>query len=114
MAENLRRQSRYTVVEVSGEIDLHTASMLREQLVALLDAGGHHLIVDLEKVDFMDSTGLNVLIGALERVHAQGGSLSLVCTQENIIKIFRITGLAKVFTIHPDLAEATAAPDALV
>ena len=60
----------------------------------------------MEKVEFLDSTGLGVLVGGLKRVRAHDGSLDLVCTQERILKIFRITGLTKVFGIHDTVDEA--------
>src|SRR6478752_3012178 len=60
----------------------------------------YQLVVNMEKVEFLDSTGLGVLVGGLKRVRAHDGSLDLVCTQERILKIFRITGLTKVFGIH--------------
>ena len=63
----------------------------------------------LKKVDFLDSTGLGVLVGGLKRVRSHDGSLHLVCTQEKILKVFRITGLTKVFPIHGSVAEAVAA-----
>jgi anti-sigma B factor antagonist len=100
-----------TVVEVGGEIDVYTAPKLREQLVELVNDGNHHLVVDMERVDFLDSTGLGVLVGGLKRVRAQEGSLRLVCNQERILKIFRITGLTKVFPIHDSVDEAVAAAD---
>ena len=99
------------VVEVGGEIDVYTAPKLREQLVDLVADGKYHLIVDMENVDFLDSTGLGVLVGGLKRVRAHEGSLRLVCTQERILKIFRITGLTKVFPIYSSVAEAVAASD---
>jgi anti-sigma B factor antagonist len=95
------------VVDVGGEIDVYTAPKLRERLVELINSGHYHLIVNLEGVDFLDSTGLGVLVGALKRVRAHEGSLLLVCTQERLLKIFRITGLAKVFPIY-DSVEAAA------
>ena len=97
------------VVDVGGEIDVYTAPKLRERLVDLINAGHYHLVVNLEGVDFLDSTGLGVLVGALKRVRAHEGSLRLVCTQERLLKIFRITGLAKVFPIY-DSVEAASAP----
>ncbi|MEY9875710.1 anti-sigma B factor antagonist [Streptacidiphilus sp. MAP12-33] len=100
-----------TVVEVGGEIDVYTAPKLREQLVELVNEGHYHLIVDMEGVDFLDSTGLGVLVGGLKRVRAHEGSLRLVCNQERILKIFRITGLTKVFPIHGSVDEAVAAND---
>jgi anti-sigma B factor antagonist len=101
-----RTEGDHTVVEVGGEIDVYTAPKLRETIVALVDAGNHQLIVDLEKVEFLDSTGLGVLVGGLKRVRTHEGSLALVCTQERLLKIFRITGLTKVFDIHPDVDSA--------
>src|SRR5215467_9767792 len=70
--------------------------------------GHYQLIVNMEKVEFLDSTGLGVLVGGLKRVRAHDGSLDLVCTQERILKIFRITGLTKVFGIHDTVDEAIA------
>ena len=95
-----------TVVVVGGEIDVYTAPKLREQLIDLVSSGQYHLVVDMEGVEFLDSTGLGVLVGGLKRVRTHDGSLSLVCTQERLLKIFRITGLTKVFEIHPDVASA--------
>ena len=96
------------VVEVSGEIDVYTAPRLREALVSLVDAGDYRLIVDMEGVEFLDSTGLGVLVGGLKRVRAHDGSIDLVCTQGRILRIFRITGLSKVFNIYDSVDEALA------
>jgi anti-sigma B factor antagonist len=103
-----RTEGDRTIVSVGGEIDVYTAPKLREQLIDLVAAGQYHLVVDMENVDFLDSTGLGVLVGGLKRVRAHDGSLELVCSQERILKIFRITGLTKVFTIHSSVEEATA------
>jgi anti-sigma B factor antagonist len=104
-----RAVGTHMVVNVGGEIDVYTAPKLRERLVELINAGHYHIIVDLEAVDFLDSTGLGVLVGALKRVRAQDGSMRLVCTQERLLKIFRITGLAKVFPIYDSVQAASAA-----
>jgi anti-sigma B factor antagonist len=94
------------VVAVGGEIDVYTAPKLRDRLVELINSGHYHLVINLEGVDFLDSTGLGVLVGALKRVRSHQGSLRLVCTQERLLKIFRITGLAKVFPIYASVEEA--------
>jgi anti-sigma B factor antagonist len=104
-----RTEGDRTVVVVGGEIDVYTAPKLREQLIDLVSSGQYHLVVDMEGVEFLDSTGLGVLVGGLKRVRAHEGSLRLVCTQERILKIFRITGLTKVFPIHGSVEEAVAA-----
>jgi anti-sigma B factor antagonist len=106
-----RTEGDRTIVEVGGEIDVYTAPRLREQLVDLVADGKYHLVVDMERVDFLDSTGLGVLVGGLKRVRAHDGSLRLVCTQERILKIFRITGLTKVFPIHSSVDEAVNATE---
>ena len=97
------------VVNVEGEIDIHTAPPLRELLIDLVSQNNYHLVVNMEKVEFLDSTGLGVLVGSLNRVRAHDGSLDLVCTRERILKIFRITGLTKVFGIHESVDQAIAA-----
>ncbi len=104
-----RQEKNRTIIEVGGEIDVYTAPKLREAITSLVDEGQRDLIIDLEKVEFMDSTGLGVLVGGLKRVRTHEGSLELVCTQERLLKIFRITGLGKVFAIHSSQAEALAA-----
>lgn len=99
----------FDVIEIGGEIDVYTAPRLRESIVAAVEAGKHRLIIDVQKVEFLDSTGLGVLVGALKRVRADGGSLDIVCTQERILKIFEITGLDKVFGLYATVEEARAA-----
>ncbi len=103
-----RTEGEHTVVAVGGEIDVYTAPRLREALIDLVDAGTYHIVVDVEKVEFLDSTGLGVLVGGLKRVRAHNGSLQVVCTQERLLKIFRITGLTKVFSIHDSVSDAVA------
>src|SRR6266513_679246 len=96
-------------IDVRGQIDIYTAPRLRELLIDLVSKNNYQLIVNMDKVEFLDSTGLGVLVGGLKRVRAHDGSLDLVCTQERILKIFRITGLTKVFGIHDSVDEAIAA-----
>ncbi|MFD1824588.1 MULTISPECIES: STAS domain-containing protein [Mumia] len=99
----------FRIVEVAGEIDVYTAPRLREALADLIESGHHHVIVDVEKVDFLDSTGLGVLVGGLKRVRAYDGSLDVVCTRARLLKIFEITGLTKVFGIFGTVDDAVAA-----
>ena len=97
-----------TVVDVTGEIDVYTAPLLREELASLIDSEHTDLVVDLTKVGFMDSTGLGVLVGALKKVRTLGGDLRLVIDQEKILKVFRITALTQVFTMHSSIDESVA------
>ena len=103
-----RTEGDRTVVVVGGEIDVYTAPKLREQLIDLVSSGAYHLVVDMEGVEFLDSTGLGVLVAALKRIGANGGSLQLVFAQERLFKLFSITGLAKVFVICDSVETALA------
>ncbi|MQA25335.1 MAG: anti-sigma factor antagonist [Micromonosporaceae bacterium] len=98
-----------TVLEVGGEIDVYTAPRLRERLLELIAEGERRLLVDLAGVEFLDSTGLGVLVGVQRLLGAQGGHLGLVCRQERILKVFRITGLDRFFDMHFSVEEAAAA-----
>jgi anti-sigma B factor antagonist len=103
------QRGRYTVLAVRGEVDVYTAPRLRERLIELVSQGSHQVVVDLEGVDFLDSTGLGVLVGGLKRLRSHDGDMILVCTQPRILKVFEITGLTKVFSIHDTVESATAA-----
>jgi anti-sigma B factor antagonist len=104
-----RREGVRMVISVTGEIDVYTAPTLRERLNELVADGEYHLVVDMAGVDFLDSTGLGVLVGGLKRARSHEGTLQLVCDQEKILKVFRITGLTKVFPIYTSLEGALAA-----
>ena len=101
-----RTEEPFEVIEVGGEIDVLTAPKLREAVVDAVGRGRLNLIIDVQKVDFLDSTGLGVLVGALKRVRADGGSLDIVCTHSRLLKIFEITGLDKVFGLHESVEAA--------
>lgn len=100
------RQPQQCEVTLVGEVDVYTAPRLKEQLVMLIEDGCTKVVVDLEGVSFIDSSGLGVLVGALRRARERDGAVRIVCTRENILKIFRITGLDKVFPVFSDIAEA--------
>ena len=87
------------VIELGGEVDLYTAPEFKERMVELIEQGKKYIVVDLSKATFIDSTTLGVLVGGVKRLRPTGGSLALVCTDDNITKIFEITGLDRVFPI---------------
>jgi anti-sigma B factor antagonist len=97
---------QWTVVHVHGHVDLTTSAQLRSELIALINSGRHHLILDLDGVGFLDSTGLAVLVTALHRIRSHEGVLQLVATNERVLLPLRITGLLGAFCLHPDLARA--------
>jgi anti-sigma B factor antagonist len=97
------------VIELGGEVDLYTAPEFKERLVELIESGKKQIVVDLSQATFIDSTTLGVLVGGVKRLRPAGGSLALVCTDQNITKIFEITGLDRVFPIHDTRDEALSA-----
>jgi anti-sigma B factor antagonist len=94
------------VIELGGEVDLYTAPEFKERMVKVIDGGKKRVVVDLSKATFIDSTTLGVLVGGVKRLRPNGGALTIVCTDQNICKIFEITGLDRVFTIHATREEA--------
>lgn len=93
-------------ITLQGEVDVYTAPRLKETLVEEIASGCSNVLVDLEDVGFIDSSGLGVLVGGMRRAKEGGGTIRLVCTRDNILKIFRITGLDKVFPIFSTVEEA--------
>ncbi len=99
------------VLQVAGEIDLYTAQKLRQRVGDLIDDGTLHIIADLRGVDFLDSTGLGVLVGSLRRLRIREGSLTLVAEGEKIMDIFQLTGLTRVFAFHASVPDAITADE---
>ena len=95
----------YPVIELKGEIDLSTSPVFKEKVYEIIESGKKDIVIDLSGLEFMDSTGLGVLVAALKKTSMEGGSIRLVCNKKSIIKIFTITGLDKVFTIYNNLRE---------
>ena len=100
LAITVEREEPATLVVLRGDLDLLTAPELRECLVKVIDEDAR-IVVDLEAVDFLDSAGLGILVGGLKRARTRGGELELVCTSGDVLKPLEITGLDRVFTIHP-------------
>src|ERR1700722_15610111 len=92
LSVTVRREREAAIVEVTGDIDLTTVAELRERLFALAD-GGQSLIVDLNRVTFIDSTGLGVLIGTARRAAAHGASGHAVCSRPQTRKLLWLTGV---------------------
>ena len=105
---NVEQRDDHTILSPQGDVDFATGPELRKAITETLVAGDVNLVVDLLGVDFIESTGLGALIGGRRRAEAVNGSLSLVCTEEQLLRIFEITGLDKIFDIYPSEEEAAA------
>jgi anti-anti-sigma factor len=102
----VRQDGRTAVFTPAGELDHHTADLLSEPLGAAVDTGVKRLVIDCSELEFCDSTGLNVLLGARLRAEAAGGEVLLAAMRPTVARVFEITGAEAVFTIYEALDQA--------
>ncbi|WP_415952600.1 STAS domain-containing protein [Streptomyces sp. KLOTTS4A1] len=102
----VRRVGGSAVFAPVGELDHHTADLLRNPLEQAVSQGVARLVVDCSRLDFCDSTGLNVLLGARLKAEAEGGGVHLAAMQPAVARVFEITGAGAVFTVHETLDDA--------
>jgi anti-anti-sigma factor len=98
--------SEIVVIKCIGENDVYTSPALHKVIIDLVNSSHSRLVFDLTKLEYMDSTGLGVLVGALKRAHSRGGWVFLTVDTERIMKYFRITGLVRIFWVFDSLSEA--------
>lgn len=104
----VREEGTSAVVTPAGELDHHTADLLREPVEDCLDRGFARLVVDCSRLEFCDSTGLNVLLGARLRAEEAGGGVHLAGMLPVVARVFEITGAEAVFSVHDTLEAALA------
>lgn len=96
------------VVALAGEIDLYTCPEFKQELLRVIADGANLIVVDLTKTTFIDSTALGVIIRGVDRLKQRDGRLVVVCADPNIVKIFEVTGLNRVFSVYCSRDEALA------
>jgi anti-sigma B factor antagonist len=96
-----------SILSLSGELDLATASTLREHLVTALNGGATEVICDLEGVTFMDSTALSVLISGHRKARAAGIAFALLAPQPQVDRLLDISGLKSYMTVRPKTDDIT-------
>ncbi len=87
-------------VVLRGEIDIYTAAQFKENLYHLVDNSVKDIVIDCDGLDYIDSTGLGIFVGALKKAKLTGRNISLENIRDNIKKLFNITGLDKLFIIR--------------
>lgn len=94
------------VISCAGELDLHTAPALKDALAEAVASGSGVIVVDLSGVEFMDSTGLSVIIGAVAALNGTGRSLRVVTASERVTKVFTLTGVDAQIPLFTRLEDA--------
>jgi anti-sigma B factor antagonist len=103
---DVRREGADVILALSGELDIASAPLLRTELFRVLDEGAYErVLVDLDDVDMLDSTGLGVLVAGVKRAQPDGARIELLCSKSRTIRIFRALRFDRVFPIHADLSE---------
>lgn len=86
-------------VFIEGEIDIYTAQKFKEKLYEVIDKSGKDVRIDCGCLNYIDSTGLGIFVGALKKTKLGGREIYLEKMKDNIRKLFVITGLDKLFII---------------
>lgn len=89
-----------SMVHLAGDVDVYTSPALRNTLIDLEGRGSRVLLVDLNDVDFIQATGMGVLLGAAKRARVHGGSVELICQQERFLSLFELANLTAEFRIY--------------
>ncbi|PBC63903.1 hypothetical protein BKI49_12035 [Streptomyces sp. Tue6028] len=97
----------WTVLEVDGEIDVHTSPGIRQAVVELLGEGHRHFVLDLCFVPFLDSVGLGTVVASTKRIREREGSLRIACPSGRLLKVFEISGLHDAYDFYVSPEEAT-------
>jgi anti-sigma B factor antagonist len=113
MADNLEvklEHKKYPIVTVKGEIDVYSYQGFNKVILDLISNKNYQLVINLEGVSYIDSTGLGVLANGANKISQNGGMIRVICTKSNIKKIFAISGLTeKNFKVFNNEVEALAA-----
>ncbi len=99
-------KSGVKIVDIEGEIDVYTSMELKKELIGFIEGGNKKIIINLDKVNYMDSSGLGILVAVLKRLKQEDGYMKLCNMNVGIKKIFEITKLTKFFEIYEDEEKA--------
>lgn len=106
----VREVSSVPVMDLDGEVDVYTYPQLNEAINKVINDNKHHIVINLEKVKYIDSTGLGVLASSANKISPKNGMLHVICNQSQIKKIFIVSGLLeKNFKLYDAESEAIAA-----
>lgn len=104
----LRQNERVSILDISGELDAHTASQLENSLKSLIDDENYHIIVNCSDLDYIASAGLGVFMAYIEDVRALGGDIKLTNMNDRVYNVFDLLGFPTLYDILSDEQEAIA------
>lgn len=99
---NIDEVNSQAIMTLKGEIDIYTATKLKEELNSLVSEHKADVIVDLKNVTYMDSTGLGTFVSALKQSEKAGSSLRLIRANDRLFRLFQVTGLDDVIDVHSE------------
>lgn len=106
----IHSQRNVLIIRIYGELDHHTASYVRESIELELEKGIYsHLVLNLEGLEFMDSSGLGVILGRYKRIMQMGGKMTLCSVQNSILRLMEMSGLLKILPVYQDEVNAVSA-----
>ncbi|SHH30293.1 STAS domain-containing protein [Tepidibacter thalassicus] len=98
--KNFNNDKNVWNIELKGEIDIYTANELKKVLIEVVSINPQDIILNASELEYIDSTGLGVLIGVLKRLRQQGKDIHIIEAKKNVKKLFNITGLDKIFKVE--------------
>lgn len=102
----VQERGDFRLLRPTGDLDVYTVGSLRDALGRMTEADAPKVVVDLDAVPFMDSSGLGALMGGVRRLREAGGDLAISCTRDQHLKLFTITGFGEGVSIAPTVEEA--------
>jgi anti-sigma B factor antagonist len=94
------------VITVKGEIDLYSSTMLREYIFTTLQQQPRELIIDLDAVKYIDSSGIATMVEALQLANKSKTQFKVAGLSKNVLEVFELVKLEKVFNIYDTVDEA--------
>ncbi|WP_425446077.1 anti-sigma F factor antagonist [Dethiothermospora halolimnae] len=107
MKLNFRISDEILVVSFNGELDHHTAKDAREEIDDVYNMKRlKHIVLDLKGLNFMDSSGIGLIMGRYKNVNINGGKVVLINVSDRVKKILKMSGILKIVQVYKDEFEA--------
>jgi anti-sigma B factor antagonist len=104
-----KKQGNINIISVAGRLDAYSSSELEKKLDSLIDAGQVQQVINLEKLEYISSSGLRIFLATLKKVKKQQGDIKLACLKPFIKEVFDISGFTQLFNIFATEETAIAA-----